>query len=1586
MSAWVKETTFAIGLKEADVIKRVLDHRKGERKLLDPYSPSPSDWRSFVTQLNALRKYVPKDSSLQHLFDTAKPEDKPVSPKPYPNFEEAVHDWLTGALVEASRDDFPPPGNDPRELYELLKKTFAPRNSVVTGGAITTLARLLITKGLKLSDWPRFREEQAGAIKRLRKAGSFVDDDALVLAIRNAFADADIPHILSRLRRDKANFGQYVQELNDEYQERQDNDRLPTPSSYFAPRTDSTTRGDDTRARPGARRRAAVSTEACRKFIAGTCTSGNNCRYSHAPTGTGAAGACRLFKAGACTYGDNCKFSHAPTGAGKDRWRPAAAAHVATVEPRLGAPPGEYSFHAATPSAAPPTVPRAAVAVAGVAGASAVVLSWCKEMYKVLMLLVLFGCAVAVVSDWVPFPSLGPALAAASPTPVGVSLTLTTDRPRAPTVISALAPAASDPLSDKWVYDTGTSNTTTNDPADLLPGSTHHVSGRDIHTGGGPVAIQARGRIAVANTGITAPGVLAVGMPVKLLAGADLDDAGKAQLTQGGVTYIFDGIVEAGCPFPDVLATATRGPNRLSYVDDEPNLGALQLPAPTPTFQGCPISCLSRTFTGDMRELDVVHNRTHVSYRTCREITGAKGKPGFCDACVQANTRRSDRSRQPRRAATRPLQEVGADWLGRRHKKAVSPEGFCTGLLFQCTFTGYGFFAPSRTKDGAAGVEALKKCRAHVEALAENSDWTVACLFSDSEPALKKGALATYCLDENITQRFSPPYRHDKNPVERHVQTIANMALAYMIHGSAPPQMWCWATLQAVYVDNRVSRKKGPTPLRALSGADTHGLSNVRTLFCTAWARLDDPPSETPKAVKCINLGNSWDTHGSYNLLNLSTLQVVVSADVVFNETEFPYASAPSVTEAVKRDVRDWVWDLGIADSLATAPASPVSAQQPAAASAAAAAAPAPVFKVKRAKPLVEPPSVRRSPRLTTTAAKQADPYTGRYGAPGEAPPPPGQPDPTHYGRKSRRGWQPSEGNLNSIASYMGSIGHLSEYSFNVTVDPDAEEHIEQHDPFRDEVWSYVTWGDEPAPKGYKAARKRKDWPRWDAAMTKEVTSHHDRGTWVLVPRSEALAAGVAVIPSMWVLKDKMLADGDIKAKARLVALGNRQQDDPSVETFAATAQITTLRIVLNLAAYHDLELRNGDFSVAFLNADALETVYMEQPHGYAEKNPRDWVCKLRLGLYGTRTANRGWSVLLRDTLLEFGLKRSEADHGLFYMHSGDKPVFLVTHVDDLIYAGDTATWDKLVHFIQEKFQFEDLGELEWVLGMHISRDRRRRTIKLDQERYILKLAEKFFGDDRPNKTKVQTPAVHGKVLTKEMNANTPQLKAEMADKPYRGLVGSLLFAVVCTRPDLAQAVSVLCRFQQDPGPEHWKAAKRALRYAVGTAPIGLTFGGNNNVFELIGWCDADFAGDTDSRRSTTGYVFYLCGGIISFKSMLQKAVTLSTCEAEYDAAAQAAREAVWTLALLNEICADILPTPISIREDNQGAIALSKNPVGHGKNKHIDIKKHFIRELTEKGTIALCYTPTLEQIADIFTKALPAPRFLELRKLLMGV
>jgi hypothetical protein len=532
--------------------------------------------------------------------------------------------------------------------------------------------------------------------------------------------------------------------------------------------------------------------------------------------------------------------------------------------------------------------------------------------------------------------------------------------------------------------------------------------------------------------------------------------------------------------------------------------------------------------------------------------------------------------------------------------------------------------------------------------------------------------------------------------------------------------------------------------------------------------------------------------------------------------------------------------------------------------------------------------------------------------------------------------------------------------------------------------WANMAWGTEPTPKSFDAAMKSERAKQWKTATDKEIFSHDDRGTWTLVPRSEARAAGIPVVPSIWVLVDKMMANGDTKEKARIVACGKRQTPNPEVDTFAATAQTTTLRVVLNIAAALDLDLRNGDFSVAFLNAEALETVYMEQPKGYSRKDPKTWVCKLHLGLYGTRAANRGWSLELHAALTEFGLQRSTSDHGLYFMKHDGKPAFLVTHVDDLIWAGDLGIWSNLVKFLQTKYEFTDLGELEWILGMRVRRNRRNRTIILDQERYTRKMAEQF-GLDGMNPA--DTPALPNVPLTAEMSPTTPEEIEEMKTKPYRALVGSLLFLTVCTRPDIAQAVGALCRFQANPGLQHWTAAKRVLRYVLDTAALGLTFGGSNNpAFELVAFCDADWAGDRDTRRSTSGYFFLLYGGIVSYKSILQHCVALSTCEAEYIAAAETAREAVWLFTLISEISMAVLPLPIRLNEDNQGAIALAKNPVGHGRNKHIDIRHHFLRDLVNEGKIVMTYIPTADQLADIFTKPLGRARFLALRRALMGV
>jgi hypothetical protein len=272
-------------------------------------------------------------------------------------------------------------------------------------------------------------------------------------------------------------------------------------------------------------------------------------------------------------------------------------------------------------------------------------------------------------------------------------------------------------------------------------------------------------------------------------------------------------------------------------------------------------------------------------------------------------------------------------------------------------------------------------------------------------------------------------------------------------------------------------------------------------------------------------------------------------------------------------------------------------------------------------------------------------------------------------------------------------------------------------------------------------------------------------------------------------------------------------------------------------------------------------------------------------------------------------------------------------------------------------FDAHDLGPAEFFLGMTIERDRVKRTIKLGQERAIKDLLDKYdMADCKTKSTPLSSipGADDGDPLDTDMY-------------PYASLVGALLYLSITTRPDISLAVGVLARHMAKPRTTHWAEAKNVLRYLAGTTTTGLIYGTTDG---LLGYCDADFASDTDTRRSTTGYVFLLHGGAISWASRRQQTVAASTTEAEYMAAAAATKEALWLRKLMFNLRLDV-PT-ITILDDNQSTIKLLKNPVTSQRSKHIDVIYHFTRERVTRKEVEFKYVRTDRMIADALTKPVP--------------
>lgn len=510
--------------------------------------------------------------------------------------------------------------------------------------------------------------------------------------------------------------------------------------------------------------------------------------------------------------------------------------------------------------------------------------------------------------------------------------------------------------------------------------------------------------------------------------------------------------------------------------------------------------------------------------------------------------------------------------------------------------------------------------------------------------------------------------------------------------------------------------------------------------------------------------------------------------------------------------------------------------------------------------------------------------------------------------------------------------------------------------------------GDEPLT--YEDAMKSENREDWKRAMYEEMESLQKNDTWILIMKP----TGQRLVGCRWIFKYKEGIQGVEKArfKARLVARGFTQREGIDYnEIFSPVVKHTSIRMLLSLVATEDLELEQLDVKTAFLHGDLEEDICMSQPRGFEVQGKEDHVCLLKKSLYGLKQSPRQWYKKFDEFVLKIGFKRSAYD-SCVYVRRSKALVYLLLYVDDMLIASkDSGEINKVKLLLSKEFDMKDLGPARKILGIEIVRDKNKRVLKLSQGGYINKVLKKYGFIEVKT---VSTPMGQHFKLSHDQAPRSDEENEIMSKIPYTSVVGSIMYIMVCTRPDLSHAVSIVSRYMSDPGTEHWNAVKWIVRYLKGTSNSGLIYGKASEGSGVIGFVDSDYAGDLDSRRSQTGFVFQLNNCTISWKANLQSVVALSTTEAEYMASTKAVKEAIWLKGLSREFGVDQQSVPLMC--DSQSALHLSKNQVFHERTKHIDVRLHFIRDIISEGKVNLQKISTEDNPADMLTKALTIAKF----------
>uniref|UniRef100_A0A1J3J2T0 Retrovirus-related Pol polyprotein from transposon TNT 1-94 n=4 Tax=Noccaea caerulescens TaxID=107243 RepID=A0A1J3J2T0_NOCCA len=791
-------------------------------------------------------------------------------------------------------------------------------------------------------------------------------------------------------------------------------------------------------------------------------------------------------------------------------------------------------------------------------------------------------------------------------------------------------------------------------------------------------------------------------------------------------------------------------------------------------------------------------------------------------------------------------------------------------------------------------------------------------------------------LDKNgIIHQTSCPYTPQQNGVaERKNRHLMEVARSMMFHTNVPKRFWGDAVVTACYLINRIPTKilNDLSPFKVLNQTEP-SIDYLRVFGCVCFVLIPGEQRNKldAKSVRGMFIGYSINQKG-YKCYIPETRRVLVSRDVKFIESKGYYE------EKNWEELKDLSHSSDRAATLRVLLESlrdGVSHEQ------------IPTHPISQAAPDDDSQSQEVSHVPTNTVEPDGDENHSSE----EQDEPQGsvevQPAPQEGPqvlRRSQRIRKPSNWVNTRVYYNSNAVAHPIQASCSLAFIPQSHQ-------------AYINALDNGAiPQSYEEAMELTVWVEAVEDETQAMERNH---TW-----DEAdLPKGKRAVTSKWVFTIKYLSTGEIERhKARLVARGFTQTyGQDYLDTFAPVAKLHTVRVVLALAANLDWDLWQMDVKNAFLQGDLDEEVYMTPPPGITVTPGK--VLRLRKAIYGLKQSPRAWYQKLSTTLRDRGFRRSESDHTLFTLQSQEGIIVVLIYVDDIIISGNNKVGiQDTKAFLHSVFDIKDLGELKYFLGIEVCRSTD--GLFLSQRKYILDLlCETGNLEAKPAPTPLED-------TYKANQQGESDTKSDCAfhDAPlYRKIVGKLIYLTL-TRPDLCFAVNQASQYMQTPMESHWKTVNHILRYIRGTSDQGIWMGCNGST-DLVGYCDADYAGDRSDRRSTTGYCTFIGGNLVTWKSKKQKVVSCSSCEAEYRAMRRLTTELMWLKMLLKDLGIET-PKPITMHCDNQAAIHIASNSVFHERTKHIEVDCHKVREQMQLGVILPCYTKSSDQLADIFTKA----------------